>query len=1098
MEMQKYILTFIFLVLSMIGCDSTPRFRFQNTDSSITGIDFQNKIESTEKLNILNYLYFYNGAGVATADFNQDGLIDIYFTANTAADQLYLNQGNWVFKNSTELAGIDNATGWTNGVTQVDINQDGRLDLYIAKTGAYKHISGHNLLYINYGNNPDGIPQFKEESKKYGLDFVGFSTQTAFFDYDLDNDLDLFILNHSVHPNRHYGNGRKRNENDLFAGDKLFENKGGFFSDVTEKTGLYQGKIGYGLGVSVGDLNNDHYPDIYVGNDFFEHDYLYLNQQNGSFEEQNTKGQSLGHTTHFSMGNVFGDINNDGLADIISLDMLPEDVQTYKTSGGEYPYSIYQQFLKNGYQPQYMQNTLQLNRGAGNFSEIAFTSGIAATEWSWTPLLADFDNDGWEDLYVTNGILGATNDMDYINFISDVQVQKEIEKGMNAATLAWIDKIPTKKVPNYFFQNNRDLTFKDVTLSWNRSEPSYSNGAMYADFDNDGDLDLVINNINAPATLLENTTNNSNWVAFQFEGPEKNKNGIGTKVTLIGEKTTQTKELQITKGYLSAQSNRLYFGAPSQTTSYALEVKWPDGKTEKRQAISVGTLQTLKYVNASVEKEKKNKVDEIVFKSTKEKINFKHKEYPTLDFNRQPIIPFASSNEGPAIAVGDINQDGLDDLVITGAKKQASALFLQLPSGEFVKSQAALMEAHSLAEDTTVLLLDVDNDGDQDLIIGSGGNEFKSGDPLRPRLYRNEQGEFQQAEFFLGKLSLNCSVLSSADIDNDGDQDLLIGSDSSNASFANEGKQYLFENNGKGVFKDITVRFGKALEQVKHLKASQWIDIDQNGYLDLLAAGHWEPIRIFLNDGERLQRQEDNNLGNTHGWWNSITAADFDNDGDIDFVAGNWGTNSLFSATPEAPIRLYLADFDSNGTEDPLLTYIVHEKEIPFATKNQWSKQMPSINKKFLSYEAFAQASIEDIFGKKTLDAAIHKSVYEFRSSYFENKRGQFIKHALPQEAQIAPVNAMAVEDLNKDGLLDVILTGNNDYISTQLGRFDANKGTILLNRGQNRFTSNVSQHLSLEGMVQSINKITIDQHAGYVVGRNNDTPIFIDKVKEK
>lgn len=1082
----------------MIGCDFPPHYRFQAIDSSTTGIDFQNKIESTEELNILNYLYFYNGAGVATADFNQDGLIDIYFTANTGADQLYLNQGNLKFKKITELAGIDNGTGWTNGVTQVDINQDGRLDLYIAKTGAYKHISGHNLLYVNQGNNAEGVPQFKEESKKYGLDFVGFSTQTVFFDYDLDNDLDLFILNHSVHPNRHYGNGRRRNENDLFAGDKLFENKGGYFFDVTEKTGLYQGKIGYGLGVSVGDLNNDHYPDIYVGNDFFEHDYLYLNKQDGSFEEQNTKGQSLGHTTHFSMGNTFGDINNDGLIDIISLDMLPEDVLTYKTSGGEYPYSIYQQFLKNGYQPQFMQNTLQLNRGEARFSEIAFSSGVAATEWSWSPLLADFDNDGWEDLYITNGILGATNDMDYINFISDEQVQKQIKKGTNAATLAWIDKIPTKKVANYFFQNNGDLTFKDSTSSWGQAVPSYSNGAMYADFDNDGDLDLVINNINAPATLLENTTNNSNWVAFQFEGPKENKNGIGTKVTLIGQKTTQTKELQVTKGYLSAQSNRLYFGAPTQTTSYTLEVKWPDGKTEKRQAISTGVLHSFKYADALFENENKKEVNEIAFNFPKEKINFKHKEYPTLDFNRQPIIPFASSNEGPSIAVGDINQDGLDDLVITGAKRQASALFLQLPSGEFEETQKALMNEHSLAEDTAVILLDVDNDGDQDLIIGSGGNEFKSGDPLRPRLYRNEQGEFQKAEFLFGKLTLNCSVLSSADIDNDGDQDLLVGGDGSNASFANDGKQYLFENNGKGVFKDISSGFGKELEQVKHLKASQWIDIDKNGYLDLLVAGHWEPLRVFLNDGKRLQLQEDNNLDNSYGWWNSIKAADFDNDGDIDIVAGNWGTNSLFSATQDNPIRLYLNDFDQNGTPDPLLTYPLQKREVPFASKDQWSKQMPSINKKFLSYEDFAQASIEDIFGTKIVEAAIHKNVSELRSSYFENKGEQFTKHPLPEEAQIAPVNAMAVEDLNSDGLLDIILTGNNFYISTQLGRLDANKGTVLMNRGQNRFTSNVSQHLSLEGMVQSIKKVTINQQAGYIIGRNNDTPIFIDKVKDK
>jgi len=1097
MEMEKYISAFSFLVLMFIGCQENPKLRFQNKDTSFTGIDFQNTVESTVQLNILNYLYFYNGAGVATADFNQDGLIDIYFTANTGADQLYLNQGNLRFKNITELAGINNATGWTNGVTHVDINQDGRLDLYVSKTGAYKHISGHNLLYVNQGNTQEGIPQFKEESEKYGLDFVGFSTQSAFFDYDLDNDLDLFILNHSVHPNRYYGNGRKRGDKDLFAGDKLFENNGSSFTDITEKAGIYQGKIGYGLGVSIGDLNNDRYPDIYVGNDFFEHDYLYINQHNGSFTEENAKGDALGHTTHFSMGNNFGDINNDGLIDIISLDMLPEDVFTYKTSGGEYPYPIYQQFLKNGYQPQYMQNTLQLNRGYGKFSEIAFSSGIAATEWSWSPLLADFDNDGWQDLYITNGIIGATNDLDYINFISDAQVQKEIENGMNKETLAWINKIPTKKVANYFFQNNQDLTFHNTTQSWSQPEPSYSNGAMYADLDNDGDLDLVVNNINAPAIILENTTNNTSWVAFKFEGPQKNKQGIGAKVTLKGEKIIQTKELQVTKGYLSAQSNRLYFGAPTQTSSYSIQVEWPDGKVEEIPFISTGTLHTLKYTNASIKGKKKKDEGKIVFNSKKGVIDYKHSEYPTLDFSRQPIIPFASSNEGPAIAVGDINQDGLDDLVLTGAKKQASSIFLQLPSGEFIESQSKLMQRHSLNEDTASLLLDIDKDGDLDLVIGSGGNEFKNGDPLRPRLYRNDKGRFQEAAFFLGEVALNCSVLSNADIDNDGDQDLLIGSDNANASFANESKQYLFENNGEGSFTDITSEFGEELAKVKHMKASQWVDIDENGYLDIVVVGHWEPIRIFLNDGKKLREQKNNSLAYTNGWWNSITVADFDNDGDQDIMAGNWGTNSLFSASAEDPIRLYLDDFDQNGTQDPLLTYTFQKREVPFASKDGWSKQMPSINKNFLSYEAFAKASTDEIFGKNKLAKATSKQIAELKTSYFENIKGKFIQHPLPQEVQFAPVNAMMVDDLNKDGLLDVILAGNNYYISTQLGRLDANRGTVLLNKGGNQFTSEVSQNLGLVGMAQSIKKLTVQKQSGYLIGRNNETPLFIYKSKE-
>ncbi|MEO6348920.1 MAG: VCBS repeat-containing protein, partial [Aquaticitalea sp.] len=490
----------------VFGCSPKKEdFLFKTLDPNRTGINFDNLIINTPKLNILNYLYFYNGGGVCAGDFNNDGFVDLYFTSNQQADKLYLNQGHLKFKDGTKVSGIDNSQGWTNGVTSVDINHDGLLDIYVSKTSDFLNLKGKNLLFVNQGIQ-DGIPSFKEEAQLYGLDISGFSTQAVFFDYDLDGDLDMFQLNHSVHPNRTYGNGKIRESIDVQSGDRLFENRDGFYVDVSIESKIFQGRIGYGLGLSIGDLNNDNYPDLYIGNDFFENDYLYINQKNGSFKDMiSSESDKIGHTTHYSMGNAIGDLNNDGLPDILSLDMLPEDLTTYRTSGQEYPYQIYNQYLKNGYSPQYMQNTLQLNMGDEDFSEVAFLSGIAATEWSWCPLIADFDNDGKKDLYITNGILGATNDMDFISFISNDKIQRHLDEGVKESDMAFIKDIPQKKTINYFYRNNGNLTFENVTEQWAKSIPSFSNGAVYADLDNDGDLDIVVNNVNDKAFVLENT-----------------------------------------------------------------------------------------------------------------------------------------------------------------------------------------------------------------------------------------------------------------------------------------------------------------------------------------------------------------------------------------------------------------------------------------------------------------------------------------------------------------------------------------------------------------------------------------------------------------
>ena len=568
------------LLLTLISCTNTEQDTlFVLRDSQHTGIDFKNQLEQTPELNILNYLYFYNGAGVATGDFNGDGLADLYFTSNQQADKLYLNQGNFEFKDVTSISKLSNNTGWTTGVTHADVNNDGLLDIYICKVGDHETIRGQNLLFINQGNNEEGIPTFKEEASTYGLDFIGYSTQAAFFDYDLDGDLDMYLMNHSVNPNRSYGKGTKRKRVDSMSGDILFKNENGHYIDVSKDAGIFQGTIGYGLGLAVSDINNDGYPDIYIGNDFFENDYLYINQKDGTFKETiSADDMKLGHTTHFSMGNDIADINNDGLTDILSLDMLPEDLETYKTSGVEYPYPVYQQYLKNGFAPQYMSNALHLNLGDENFGEIASLSGIDATEWSWGALFADYDNDGFKDLFISNGIQGVTNDMDYINYISNEEIQKNIAQGLSDKDLELIDRLPKKKVQNYFYKNNGGTAFENVTKTWAPQIDSYSNGCVYADLDNDGDLDIVVNNVNQEAFVLENTLKGGNYIKIRFDGSTQNKFGVGTKVIVFGTSGTSVQENIPTRSFMSAKDNTLNFGLGKDSIIDSIQIIWPQGK----------------------------------------------------------------------------------------------------------------------------------------------------------------------------------------------------------------------------------------------------------------------------------------------------------------------------------------------------------------------------------------------------------------------------------------------------------------------------------------------------------------------------------------
>ena len=1083
----------VLVLLGLASCSKEPSLGlFKELSPSLTGVTFANELHNGTDLNILNYIYYYNGAGITIGDFNNDGWEDIYFVSNQDQDQLYLNQGNLSFTNVMAKTNIRNNNGWTTGVTHVDINHDGLLDIYICKVSGHLGLKGHNLLYVNQGLK-NGIPSFKEEAAAYGLAFEGYATQATFFDYDLDGDLDMYLMNHSTAPNANYGSGNQRTLPNPVSGDRLYENKNGVYEDVSHLAGIYQGKTGYGLGLSIGDVNLDGWPDIYVGNDFFENDYLYINNKDRTFTELITKNPSaLGHTSHFSMGNAIADYNNDGKPDLFSLDMLPENLQTYKSSGNDYPYTTYANYLNNGYAPQYMQNTLHLNLGANRFSEIAALAGIQATEWSWSVLVADFDNDGLKDSYITNGIPGATNDMDFINFIANDNIQKQLSKGTSNQEMAFIERLPSKKVTNYFFRNKGDLTFENTTQNWSNAKPSYSNGATYADLDNDGDLEIVVNNINENAFILKNLTSEKlghHYLTVKLKGPEFNPFGVGTRIQAFVDNTHLAMDNYNAKGYLSTTTNTITLGLGNSTEVDSLHVTWPTGEFQVLYNIAADQSITLDFKEAEPSV---LPLDAAPMDSPFITLPFLHDDRSSVEFYRDPLVPFANTNQGPMATVADINNDGLQDIFVSGAKQQASALLLQGPEGNFEKKQEATFEQNATAEDISQLFFDANNDGFEDLIVVSGGNEFQSGPNLRPRMYWNREGIFEKDTLNFKHCQTNASTVKTWDFNNDGHKDLIISSDQVPWEFGHTPKQYIFKNNGNETFTEVTGSVATDFDKAGNIKDLAILDLDQNGYQDLVAVGHWMPISIWYNHNGKLQKKEFPGLAKSHGLWNTVELGDFDHDGDMDIIAGNWGTNSKLNASASKPISLYRTDLDDNGTLETMLTYFHGETETPFASKDELTKQIPALNKKYLSYENFAKAPINELLPKEKRQKALHKSVYELRSAFFENTGKDFVIRPLPHLAQVSNVFDILVEDINNE--YHFVLVGNNFEISTQLGRMDASHGIILQTSHDDLSTVKDMQTLGVPGASRSISHIRIADDQGYLVSRNNDSLIFISK----
>ncbi|WP_224491317.1 VCBS repeat-containing protein [Robertkochia flava] len=1087
---------YLVLTLALLGCKEDPSV-WSYLDSRETGISFSNSVKNTEELNILNYLYFYNGAGVAAADFNNDGFIDLYFTANKNSDALYLNKGAMTFEEVTDQAGIKNNTGWTTGVATADVDGNGFPDLYISKVAPLSPEGTHNLLYLNQGPDEHGIPEFLEAAAAYGLDFKGYSTQAAFFDQDLDGDLDMFLLNHSVHPNQNYGRGTLRDIPDSLSGDRFFRNHDGYFRDETTLSGIHSGKIGYGLGISTGDLNQDGYPDLYIGNDFFENDYLYMNQGDGTFRDVNLNTEVLGHTSHFSMGNAIGDINNDQLPDVFSVDMLPEDLTTYKKSGLEFPYQIYSNYLKNGYQPQFMQNTLHLNTGRIQFKETAHLSGVAASEWSWSALLEDLDNDGYRDIFITNGIPGATNDMDFVNFIANEEIQKKLGADMGKDELNFIRQLPEKRTANYVLLNNGQKRFLKNRI-WNQHPPSFSNGAITADLDNDNDLDLVVNNLNEGAFIIRNDLNTGNSIAVKFHGKGRNTMGIGARLlAYLPDGRTLLAENYTTRGYLSSQPAIVHLGTGQHTAIDSLRILWPDGSSEVRLNVPVNTQVLFKQENAVKQGFLQPALPPSLVQKVDISLEYEHIDQGSLEFNHNPLIPFASTNLGPSVETGDLNNDGLTDLCFGGGKKQETTVYLQTFEGAFQKMEIPSFEADAICEDTDQLIFDANGDHQNDILIVSGGNEFKAGIPLQPRLYIRSGKNFTKKEDAFQNLELNASSVSNADIDRDGDQDILITSNLVPLEFGKTPKQYLLSNDGKGYFKDITDSYAPELRGIGNIQDAAWEDLNHDGLPDLVVAGHWGPISVFINTGNGLELQTNTGLENASGWWNTVKIVDLDLDGDLDLVAGNWGENTRLTASAEEPIKLYRKDMDDNGSIETIVSHFYQGVETPFSSKDELAKQMPFLNKKYLSYKKFAEAGMAELFGREHLNNAEIREVKELRSCYFiNNGEGTFSLRTLPFDAQTSCINDIAVSDLNKDGYPDLILTGNLFEVSTQLGRADSNRGTLLINDGKGNFIE--GGDAGLHGAMRKIVPLSIGSEPYWIITRNNQTPLFIEPSKLK